>query len=133
MPIRGYLSPWVTITLPDEGIENYARIMSPGSYISDNGLAASAIDLRTSEQKDQIPAEGWALVLTNVTPPQHNQIVKEADTHEVDAGTTVAEVRAIIGDEATDDVLDGSNLEQLKAYFVSCHRGRMARWRQGRF
>ena len=129
MPVRGYLCPWDAY-IDEDGFRQYwPRIMAPGSYLNANGIQAISIDLKTAEQQQKFPAEGWSLVLANVTPPQHNQIMQAADTHEVNAGTTVAEVRAIIGDEATDDVLDGSNIEQLRAYFLNCHRGRINRWK----
>jgi hypothetical protein len=129
VPVRAYLSPWQSFTDAEGFTEYWAKIFAPGSYIASNGLTARAIDLRTAEQQLQIPAQGWALVLTNVTPPQHNQIMQDTDIHEVNAGTTVAEVRAIIGDEATDDALDGSNLDQLVTYFQSVHKGRINRWK----
>ena len=132
MPLRGYLSEWQLFeeTPGDpEGNAWYSPAIEPA--LMDRGVSANYYDLRTAEQQGQVPAQGWALVLTNVTPPDHNVIMQTPNTFEVNAGTTVAEVRAIIGDEATDDVLDGSSIDQLKAYFHNVHRGRMDRW-QGR-
>ena len=128
MPIRGYLSEWqIFDDGQPEGISWYAPAIAPA--LEQREVGGTYLDLRTAEQQGTVPAEGWALVLTNVTPPDHNVIMQTPNTHEVNAGTTVAEVRAIIGDEATGDVLDASNVEQLKAYFQSVHRGRINRWK----
>lgn len=128
MPLRGYLSEWQLFDDGEpEGATWYAPAVSPA--IESRGKAATFVDLRTAEQQGAVPAQGWALVLTDVTPPDHNVIMQTPNTHEVTAGTTVTEVRAIIGDEATADVIDGSNIEQLRAYFQEVHRGRINRWK----
>jgi hypothetical protein len=128
MPLRGYLSEWQLFSDGEpEGATWYAPAIS--AALESRQMGCPALDLRTAEQQGAVPAEGWALVVVNVTPPDHNVIMQTPNTHEVTAGTTVAEVRAIIGDEATDEVLDGSNIDQLKAYFQNCHNGRMNRWK----
>jgi hypothetical protein len=131
MPIRGYLSEWQLFDDGEpEGLTFYSPAIEPALMQREVGHA-QYFDLRTAEQQGQVPAQGWALVLVNVTPPDHNVIMQTPNTHEVNAGTSVSEIRAIIGDEATDDVFEGSTIEQLKAYFQSVHRGRVNRW-QGR-
>lgn len=136
MPIRAYLSEWKLYEAPHTEPQDPA---DPATYswiapaidpvLIARGRNSMNIDLRTAEQQGQIPPQGWALVLTDVRPPDHNQIMAVPNTHEVNASTTVAEVRAIIGDEATDDALDGSNIEQLVAYFRATHTGRVNRWK----
>ena len=129
MPLRAYLSPWQEEVDADGFTTFYPRIGYPGGYLMTNRIRWTAMDLRTAEEQLQVPAQGWALVWTNVVPKDHNQVMKVADTHEVTAGTTVPEIRAIIGDEATDEVLEGSTIEQLKQYFFNCHKGRVNRWK----
>ena len=128
MPLRGYLSEW---QLFSDGEPEGATWYAPKITIALDPLQIKcpALDLRTAEQQGAVPAQGWALCLPNVRPPDHRDVMDIPNTHEVTAGTTVAEIRAIIGDEATDDVLDGSNIDQLKAYFQNCHNGRMNRWK----
>ena len=128
MPIRGYLSEYQIFSDGEpEGATWYAPAISAAIHSRERGY--TSLDLRTAEQQLQVPAEGWALVLTDVTPPDHNVIMQVPNTHEVTAGTSVAEIRAIIGDEATDEVFDGSTIDQLKAYFQNCHNGRINRWK----
>jgi hypothetical protein len=105
------------------------RLGSAGGYLLENQINHSCIDLRTAEQQLQVPAQGWALVLANVRPPEHNQIMQTPETHEVNLSTTPQEVAAIIGDEATDELLDPSNVETLKDYFARIHKRRVDRWK----
>ena len=128
MPLRGYLSEWKIFDDGEpEGLTWYAPAIS--AALESLQIGCPALDLRTAEQQLQVPAQGWALVVVDVRPPDHRVIMETPNTHEVTAGTTVAEIRAIIGDEATDEVFDGSNIEQLRAYFHSCHVGRINRWK----
>jgi hypothetical protein len=130
MPIRGYLSEW---QLFDDGEPEGMTWYSPAieTALAQLSVKAQYIDLRTAEQQGAVPAEGWALVLTDVRPPDHNVIMQIPGTHEVTLSTTVPEIRAIIGDEGTDELFEGSNVDQIKAYFQNTHNRRMDRW-QGR-
>lgn len=129
MPLRAYLTPWEATVDADGGAMWYPRIGMPGEYAAD--VRWSAYDLRTAEQQGQVPAQGWAVVLADVVPKDHSQIMKVPDTHEVTAGTTVAEVIAIIGDEATEHLYDPSTVESIKEWFIRVRNARGNRW-QGR-
>ena len=126
MPIRGYLTPWQEDVDADGGVTFYPRIGLPGNYADQ--MQWRAIDLRTAEQKNQVPAQGWTLVLINVTPPQHNQIMNIADTHEVNLSTTPAEVIAIIGDEATEHLYDPATIDDIKSWFMQVKLKRIDRY-----
>lgn len=131
MPLRAYIVPWVATQDADGFITYQHLLMQPGHYLHDEQINNSAIDLRTTEQQGAFPAEGYALVMCNVVPPQHNQIMLETDVHAVTPSSTIAEIEAIIGTEATDEALTGTDFENVKDYFARIHKRRVDRW-QGR-
>lgn len=88
------------------------------------------VNLRTAEERANLG--GWALVLVDVTPPQHNTIMQVPNTHEVTLQTTVEEVRAVIGEEGTDVLLDPQTEEDIVEWFRSVHANRTQRYKASR-